>query len=182
MTEAQITHSNETMTMPKKFHDAFFKVVPYEERPHFLPSQFNNSVHDSSLFERELYKTARHFHDGKSTLKWEMAAVKVNELDTFFMYPADDSEYTLAYDNEDGEEVFDKIDNKLFGLIMTITALEEGSCRDIVEQDFVNLLCNHLSTLYSAIDNCMVNIDTENNAELREELVSMFELIERHTE
>lgn len=171
-----------SFTMPQAFRKAFFKVVPYEERPDFLSSQFDNSIHDSGLFERELFKTARHLYDGEVVLKWEMAKVKSNTADTFFMYPSTDKQYTLAYSDDNGDEQFDILDNKMFGLIITIITLDESSCRGSEEQEFATLLSNHSAALYKAIDDCMVSIDDGSNAELRKQLIAMFELIEKHTE
>lgn len=177
-----MTENKTTNTMPQKFQDAFFKVVAYEERPDFLPSQFNNNIHDSGLFERALFKTARHFYDGQVVAKWEMASVKNGTADTFFMYPSIDKQYPISYFNDEDEECVDILDNKLFGLLATIVTLEESSCRDSEEQEFATQLCHHLAALYKAIDECMVAVDTAKNTELREQLTNMFELIEKHTD
>ena len=167
--------------MPQTFQDAFFKVVAYEQRPDFLPSQFNNNIHDSGIFERELFKTARHFYDGEVVSKWEMASVKNATTDTFFMYPSIDKHYPVSYFNDENEECFDILDNKMFGLLVTVVTLDESSCRSSEEQEFATQLCNHLAALYKAIDDVMVAIDTDENTELREQLTTMFEIIEKHT-
>lgn len=177
MTEKQDTQIKNTM--PLAFQEAFFTVVPYNERPDFLPSKFNNSIHDSGLFERELFKTARHFceeHDGGF---WEIANVKAETGDTFFMYPATDKQYPLGYYNDEDEQCFDMLDNKIFGLIMTLITLNESSCRSDEEQDFALILSGHEQALYQAIEGYMVGVD---DAEQHSQASAMFALIEKYAE
>lgn len=183
-----------TTAMPKAFQDSFFTVVPNDQRSDYLPSQFNNSIHDSGLFERELFRTAGYYCDKNVVLKWEMACVKSATGDTFFMYPSIDEPYLMrgldavfisGSDSRSIEYLMrgsDAVDNKLFGLIMTLITLNEGADRSSMEQEFSDILTNHHHALSKAIDACMVDIDNGTDDTLRADLISMFETIERYTE
>lgn len=161
-----------TTAMPKAFQERFFTVVPDDQRSDYLPSQFNNNVHDSGLFERELFRTAGYFCDKNMVLKWEMASVKSDTGDTFFMYPSIDDQYLISG--------LDVVDNKLFGLIMTLIALDEGADRSAMEQEFSDILINHHHALHKAIDSCMATMDDGNDDKLRSEFISMFEVIRKY--
>jgi hypothetical protein len=176
-----VVDTKETVnTIPDDLQASLFTTVPYADRADFIASRFGNNAHDAALFERELLKTARYMDSECETQMWEMVAVEGGCSKAFFMYPSIDKGYKLSQGNDDGSQC-DLVDNKLFGLIATLTCFDEASDRSEEESEYANLLNSHWYYLYGNVGSYMENAKTNNDVKNQEAATSLLEFIAKHS-
>ena len=163
-----------------KMNDAFFanmgEVVKGVHKCNgFLPRKLRGLYEPLLNFENSIYalsESKSNDYDGGS---WKFVQCKEN--DAFFMYPADDKEYTITNQNYQCEYI---VDNKLFGMMMCMIAFSNLSFKHQNKESISQMYAHHYHNLrnsfYSAVDN-MCEGDNRASDEVIEEIKAMSRIV-----
>ena len=179
-----IITTHPTTGMSSDFFSELATTVSIQAQPDFLASQFGGDISVPGLFERTAYQIARNLSVSYEPCGFTFAQCK--EHNAFFMYPSDDAkQYAIETFDEDDAETYDYIDNRVFGMIVTLRALEDSSCRNADEQAITDIICEMMENLQRAISHTVSAIcgassklDNDDKAHVR----YMADMLQKHTE
>ena len=183
---ANTTHP--TTSMSSDFFAALATTIDMQEQPQFLADMFGGDISVSGEFERTAYLLARNISDSYNPCGFSFA--KCKQYDTFFMYPTDSSkQYAVEDFDEDEDEYGNKryyhVDNKVFGMIVTLRALEDSSCRKAGEEKLAGIIYDRMERLYQAISHtttAMCSDHSKLNEDEKAHVRYMASLIQKHVE
>lgn len=174
------TTTHPTTSMSNDFFTALATTIDMQEQPQFLADMFGGDISVSGEFERTAYLLARNISDNYNPCGFSFA--KCKQYDTFFMYPTDSSK---QYAIEDEDEHYYYVDNKVFGMIVTLRALEDSSCRKAGEEKLAGIIYDRMERLYQAVSHevsAMCSDHSKLNEDEKAHVRYMASLIQKHVE
>lgn len=177
--------THRTIVMTDDFYSQLATNISIIEQPDFLSNHFGGDISVSGEFERTAYMLARNISEDYEPCGYSFAQCK--QYDTFFMYPTDSSkQYAIENFDEDEDSANNcYMDNKVFGMIVTLQALEESSCRKAGEEELAGIICDRMERLYQAISHTsteMCNANSKLSDDEKANIRCVASFIQKHVE
>lgn len=141
-------------------------VVDDHERTNFFPKNFNNNALAYIKFEKMMYEMAEQMSVNHKGANW--VAVQCKNGKGFFMHPSN-GEFLIGNDNFGSHH---KVDNKTFGLLVTMMTSSHGSFAFQNHEEICRLFGDNYQQLHShffgLIDKFCFNEEDENKEKAAE--------------
>lgn len=137
-------------------------------------------VNHAGEFTHHLFNLARNFSENYEPCEWTIC--EVPHADAFFCYPKGEEDKLYQLNDDDAPDGVKYVDAKVFGIIMTLMALDEGTDRPREQQAACNMFYQKMTELQNMLVNTSEMIGPHVTVEEIQEYDDMVELISRYTD